>query len=112
MSPVCTSAAASTPRTAIRRLTPLPGQHAPARYIALAARLEGFTRADLEGGDHRGRGREDDDHAPHRCTSQRPPTSSAYAQLTRQARMRTWRTGVRAPRRGGGSSPSWARGLR
>jgi hypothetical protein len=33
---------------AIRRLTPLQGQHPPAPYIALAARLDGFTRGDLE----------------------------------------------------------------
>jgi hypothetical protein len=37
-----------TPAEAIRRLTPLQGQHPPAPHIALAARLEGFTRADLE----------------------------------------------------------------
>jgi hypothetical protein len=34
-----------SPAEAIRRLTPLQGQHPPAPYIALAARLEGFTRA-------------------------------------------------------------------
>ena len=32
------------PAEAIRRLTPLQGQHPPAPYIALAARLDGFTR--------------------------------------------------------------------
>ena len=37
-----------SPTAAIRRLTPLQGQHPPAPYIALAARLDGFTRADLE----------------------------------------------------------------
>lgn len=36
------------PAEAIRRLTPLQGQHPPAPYIALAARLDGFTRAALE----------------------------------------------------------------
>jgi hypothetical protein len=36
-----------TPGAAIRRLTPLQGQHPPAPHIALAARLEGFTQADL-----------------------------------------------------------------
>jgi hypothetical protein len=36
------------PAEAIRRLTPLQGQHPPAPHIALAARLEGFTQADLE----------------------------------------------------------------
>jgi hypothetical protein len=33
---------------AVRALTPLQGQHAPAPFIALAARLEGFTREALE----------------------------------------------------------------
>ena len=51
------------PAEAIRRLTPLQGQHPPAPYIALAARLEGFARADLEAAIERRRGREDDDHA-------------------------------------------------
>ncbi len=37
-----------SPAEAIRRLTPLQGQHPPAPYIALAARLEGFTREALE----------------------------------------------------------------
>jgi hypothetical protein len=37
-----------SPAEAIRRLTPLQGQHPPAPYIALAARIDGFTRAALE----------------------------------------------------------------
>jgi len=37
-----------TPAAAIRRLTPLQGQHPPAPFIALAARLEGFERSRLE----------------------------------------------------------------
>jgi hypothetical protein len=37
-----------SPAEAIRRLTPLQGQHPPAPYIGLAARLDGFTRAALE----------------------------------------------------------------
>src|SRR3954463_11625538 len=36
------------PAEAIRRLTPLQGQHPPAPYLALAARLDGFTRQALE----------------------------------------------------------------
>ena len=36
------------PAEAIRRLTPLQAQHPPAPFIALAARLDGFTRAALE----------------------------------------------------------------
>jgi hypothetical protein len=78
------------PAEAIRRLTPLQGQHPPAPYIALAARLEGFTRAELEAA----------------LTARSVVKSTlmrqtlhlaaadeypAYAQLSRQARMRTWR---------------------
>jgi hypothetical protein len=37
-----------TPAEAIRRLTPLQGQHPPAPYIGLAARLEGFNQRELE----------------------------------------------------------------
>ena len=37
-----------TPSEAIRRLTPLQGQHAPAPFIALAARLHDFEREQLE----------------------------------------------------------------
>jgi Winged helix DNA-binding domain len=37
-----------SPAEAIRRLTPLQGQHPPAPYIALAARLDDFSRASLE----------------------------------------------------------------
>lgn len=37
-----------SPVQAIRRLTPLQGQHPPAPYIALAARLDDFSRASLE----------------------------------------------------------------
>jgi hypothetical protein len=36
------------PAEAIRRLTPLQGQHPPAPHIALAARLDRFTQEDLE----------------------------------------------------------------
>jgi len=36
------------PAEAIRRLTPLQGQDSPAPYVALAARLDGFTREALE----------------------------------------------------------------
>jgi hypothetical protein len=37
-----------TPVAAVRRLTPLQAQDPPAPYIGLAARLEGFERAELE----------------------------------------------------------------
>jgi winged helix DNA-binding protein len=36
------------PAEAVRRLTPLQGQHPPAPFIALAARLDGFERSHLE----------------------------------------------------------------
>src|SRR6476659_1255567 len=74
----------------IRRLTPLQGQHSPAPYVALAARLEGFSRDALQ-----------------RAISRRSVVKTtimrltlhlaaareypAYAQLARQTRMRTWR---------------------
>jgi winged helix DNA-binding protein len=78
------------PAVAIRRLTPLQGQHAPAPYLALAARLDGFAR----------------DHLQAAISSRRVVKTTlmrltlhlaaaadypAYAQLTRQARMRAWR---------------------
>ncbi len=78
------------PAEAIRRLTPLQGQDAPAPYAALAARLEGFAAEALEA----------DISARnvvkttimrltlHLVAGDEYP---AYAQLTRRARMRTWR---------------------
>jgi Winged helix DNA-binding domain len=79
-----------SPAEAIRRLTPLQGQHPPAPFIALAARLEGFTRAALEA-DIEARG-------VVKATIMRQTLHvadagdyPAYAQLTRQARMRAWR---------------------
>ncbi len=78
------------PAEAIRRLTPLQGQHPPGPYIALAARLDGFTRADLEAAITAG--------AVVKTTIMRltlhlaaADDYPAYAQLTRQARMRAWR---------------------
>jgi hypothetical protein len=78
------------PAEAIRRLTPLQGQHPPAPYIALAARLDGFTREDLEAAISAG--------AVVKTTIMRltlhlaaAADYPAYAQLTRQARMRAWR---------------------
>ena len=83
-------AAAGLPAEAIRALTPLQGQHAPAPFLALAARLEGFSRADLEAAIGAG--------AVVKSTLMRltlhlarPPNYPAYHQLSRQARMRTWR---------------------
>jgi Winged helix DNA-binding domain len=78
------------PAEAIRRLTPLQGQHPPAPYLALAARLDGFARADLEAAITAG--------AVVKTTIMRltlhlaaAADYPAYAQLTRQPRMRTWR---------------------
>ena len=88
-----------SPPEAIRRLTPLQGQHPPAPHIALAARLDGFTA---------GRSRAAIDARDvvkttlmrmtlHLAAAQDFP---AYAQLARQARLRTWRTTYAATRRG------------
>ena len=78
------------PADAIRRLTPLQGQHAPAPYIALAARLDGFRRADLEAAIAAG---DVVKTTIMRLTLHVAATTDfpAYAQLTRLARMRTWR---------------------
>ncbi len=80
-----------SPAAAIRHLTPLQGQHPPAPYIALAARLEGFTRAGLEAAIEARR--------VVKTTIMRQTLHvadagdyPAYAQLTRQARMRKWRS--------------------
>ena len=79
-----------SPAEAIRRLTPLQGQHPPAPYIALAARLDGFTRraheADLAA------------RAVVKTTIMRLTLHlahagdyPAYAQLSRQFWLRKWR---------------------
>jgi len=78
------------PAEAIRRLTPLQGQDAPAPYVALAARLGGFTAEALEA--------DISSRSVVKTTIMRLTLHlvagdeyPAYAQLTRQARMRTWR---------------------
>src|SRR3954451_11775094 len=78
------------PAEAIRALTPLQAQHPPAPYVALAARLEGFAREDLEAAIGA--------RAVVKTTIMRltlhlaaAEDYPAYAQLSRQARMRTWR---------------------
>src|SRR5262249_46382996 len=75
------------PAQAIQRLTPLQAQAPKAPYIALAARLDGFERADLE--------RAIDEQAVVKTTINRltlhlaaAEDYPAYAQLTRQARLR------------------------
>ena len=78
------------PAEAIRRLTPLQGQEPTAPYIALAARLEDFAREDLEAAIEA--------RAVVKTTIMRLTLHlaagddyPAYAQLSRQARMRGWR---------------------
>jgi hypothetical protein len=78
------------PAEAIRLLTPLQGQHAPAPHIALAARLDGFTREELHAAI--------DTRAVVKTTLMRMTLHiadaaeyPAYAQLARQAPLRTWR---------------------
>jgi Winged helix DNA-binding domain len=75
---------------AIRQLTPLQAQHAPAPYVGLAARLDGFTRDDLQAAIESG--------SVVKTTIMRLTLHVAaaadypsYAQLARQARMRAWR---------------------
>jgi hypothetical protein len=79
-----------SPAEAIGRLTPLQGQHPPSPHIALAARLEGFTQRDLEAAIDAG-------HVL-KATTMRMTLHlmagedfPAYAQLCRNARMRTLR---------------------
>jgi len=78
------------PVEAIRRLTPLQAQDPPAPYVALAARVEGFERAALEAAIDR---REVVKTTINRLTLHLAAAGEypAYAQLTRQARMRAWR---------------------
>jgi Winged helix DNA-binding domain len=78
------------PAEAIRRLTPLQAQHPPAPYVARAARLAGFGRDDLQAAISA--------RAVVKTTIMRLTLHlaagadyPAYAQLARQARMRTWR---------------------
>ena len=75
---------------AVRRLTPLQAQHAPAPYIALAARLDGFAREHLEAALA--------ERSVVKTTVMRNTLHlvaaddyPGYAQLARQARLRTWR---------------------
>jgi hypothetical protein len=79
-----------SPAEAIRRLTPLQGQHPPAPYIALAARLDGFARTDLEAALAARRVVKTTlmRMTLHLAAADEYP---AYAQLVRQVRMRTWR---------------------
>lgn len=78
------------PAEAIARLTPLQGQHPAAGYIGLAARLEGFRRADLEHAIEAGRVFKSTlmRRTLHLSSAAEHP---AYAQLARQGWLRTWR---------------------
>jgi hypothetical protein len=78
------------PADAIRHLTPLQGQDSPAPYIALAARVDGFAREQLEAALSEG--------AVVKTTIMRLTLHlvagedyPAFHQLARQARMRNWR---------------------
>jgi len=78
------------PAEAIRRLTPLQAQDPPAPYVALAARVDDFARGDLEAAITAG---EVVKTTINRLTLHLAATNDhvAFHQLTRQARMRTWR---------------------
>ena len=79
-----------SPVDAIRQLTPLQGQHPPAPYLALAARLDGFSREDLEAAIA---ARQVVKTTVMRLTLHVAAADEypAYAQLARQARLRAWR---------------------
>jgi hypothetical protein len=79
-----------TPAEAIRRLTPLQGQDPPAPFVALAARLDGFTREQLHAAL--------DSRQVMKTTLMRltlhlthEADYAAYAELSRQPWMRWWR---------------------
>ncbi len=78
------------PAEAIRRLTPLQGQDSPAPYVALAARLDRFDPDALEAAIS---SRRVVKTTIMRVTLHLAAAAEypAYAQLTRQARMRSWR---------------------
>ena len=78
------------PAEAIRRLTPLQGQDSPAPYVALAARLEGFSREQLEAALSE---REVVKTTIMRMTLHLVAGDEypAYHQLSRQTRLRKWR---------------------
>jgi hypothetical protein len=78
------------PAEAIRRLTPLQAQDVRAPYVSLAARLDGFSRGDLEAAIN---GRAVVKTTLMRLTLHLAAAEDypAYAQLSRQPRMRRWR---------------------
>ena len=78
------------PVEAIRRLSPLQAQHPRAPYLALAARLDNFARADLEAAIAARRVVKTTlmRHTLHLVAAADYP---GYAQVARQARLRAWR---------------------
>jgi len=78
------------PAEAIGRLTPLQGQESPAPFVALAARLDGFNRNQLEAAID---SRDVVKTSIMRMTLHLAAGADfpAYAQFTRQPRMRKWR---------------------
>jgi hypothetical protein len=80
----------ATPADAIRRLTPLQAQHPPAPYLALGARLRNFQREHLEAAITQRSVIKTtvNRHTLHLVHHDDYP---AFAQLTRQSRMRAWR---------------------
>ena len=79
-----------SPARAVAHLTPLQGQEPMAPFIALAARLEGFARADLEAAIER---REVVKTTIMRLTLHLAAGADypAFAQLARQPHLRAWR---------------------
>jgi hypothetical protein len=78
------------PGDAIRHLTPIQGQEPRAPYVALAARLDGFARDDLEAS-IAARGVVKSTLMRLTLHLAHGGDYPAYAQLARQARMRAWR---------------------
>lgn len=79
-----------SPAEAIRRLSPLQAQHPTAPFVGLAARLDDFDRVHLEAAIDSGLVAKS---SVLRLTLHLAAMSEfpAYAQVTRQARMRQWR---------------------
>ena len=88
------------PAEAIRRLTPLQGQHPPAPFVALAARLQGFTSRRSGGGDHRRERGQDDDHAPDAAPRRRRRLPGLRAAGPARRGCGTWRKLLPPPRGG------------
>lgn len=79
-----------SPGAAIASLTPLQAQDPPAPYVSLTARVEGFDPVKLETAINRGQVVKSTVMRAtlHLCAAS---DYAAYAQVARQARLRTWR---------------------